>query len=504
MFCIIGALVLLIACINFINLATARSEKRAKEVAVRKTMGSKRKSLVFQFLAESCVFVSISMLLALVFVILALPAFNTLTENRISFPFTNYLFWLIIIPFIFFITVIAGSWPAFYFSAFSPVKVLHNKGRVGKTGTLPRKILVVIQFSCSVALIISTAIIYKQIQYAKDRPVGYDVNRLMTTDLNSGLVHQYAALKNELLQSGVVETVSAASSPAADLYWHSNIDNWHGRFSGETAEMGTVQVAEDYFKTLKIPFVAGRDFLTDADTLAVIFNEKALKRLRLNDPLNQKIVWQGQSFRIIGVVGDALMLSPFAPTEPMMFLFHPSYENFLLYRLSSYVKTEEAITKLTGIFNRYNPAFPYMYQFADEHYAAKFKLEVLIGKLAALFAGLAIFISCVGLFGLTAFIAEQRAKEISIRKALGASLSQLWFMLTKEFLVLVIISCAVATPITAYILHGWLQQYDYRISMGATVFIYSALMALIVTMLTISYQAIKAAAASPVENLRTE
>jgi hypothetical protein len=326
----------------------------------------------------------------------------------------------------------------------------------------------------------------------------------MTTDLNSGLVHQYAAIKNELLQTGIVESVSAASSPAADLYWHSNIDNWPGKFSGETIEMGTIQIAEDYFRTLKIPFRTGRDFSSDADTSNVIFNESAVRRLRLNEPLNQTIIWQAHPYRIIAVVSDALLVSPFAHAEPMMYLFHPSYENFLLYRLSPGTNTQSAISKLSAIFNKFNPAFPYMYQFADQNYAAKFNIEILVGKLSGTFAGLAIFISCVGLFGLTAFIAEQRSKEISIRKTLGASVAQLWFMLTKEFIALILISSAIASPVAFYFLRGWLLKYEYRIGIGPAVFILSALTAIMITMITISYQAIKAAAASPVNNLRSE
>ena len=504
MFSIIGALVMFIACINFINLATARSEKRAKEVAVRKAIGSQRKNLIIQFLTESFLCTLIGFLFSVLLVQLALPAFNNITGSEISIPYFNILFWLLAILFIITITLIAGGRPAFYLSSFKPVKILRGERRVGKIASLPRKILVVIQFSCSVALIVSTLVIYRQIQYAKDRPVGYNINRLMSTDMNTELNDQYVSIKNELLQSGFVESVSAASSPAADLYWHSNINHWPGQYPGETVQMGTAQVAEDYFKTLEIPFKSGRDFLMDADTTNVIFNATAIKRLRLGEPLNQMISWQGRTLRIIGVVKDALMLSPFAPAEPMMYLYHPHYENFLIYRLSPNKKTQDAIAKLTTIFNKHNPAFPYMYEFSDQHYAAKFNIEVLVGKLAGIFAGLAIIISCVGLFGLTAFIAEQRSREIGIRKILGASVSQLWLLLSKEFIVLVLVSCIIASPVAYYFLHTWLQKYDYRIGIGPLVFITAALMALIITIGTISYQAIRAAIANPTKVLRTE
>jgi len=504
MFSIIGALVMFIACINFINLATARSEKRAKEVAVRKAIGSQRKNLIIQFLTESFLCTLIGFLFAILLVQLVLPAFNNITGSEISIPYFNILFWLLAILFIITITLIAGGRPAFYLSSFKPVKILRGERKVGKIASLPRKILVVIQFSCSVALIVSTLVIYRQIQYAKDRPVGYNINRLMSTDMNSDLNHQYVAIKNELLQSGIVESVSAASSPAADLYWHSNIDRWPGQYAGETVQMGTAQIAEDYFKTLEIQFKSGRDFLIDADSTNVILNETAVKRLRFSEPLNQIISWQGRTLQVIGVVKDAVMLSPFAPTEPMMYLYHPHYENFLIYRLSPNVKTHEAIEKLTTIFNKYNPAFPYMYEFSDQHYAAKFSIEVLVGKLAGIFAGLAIIISCVGLFGLTAFIAEQRSKEIGIRKILGASVSQLWLLLSKEFIVLVLVSCVIASPVAYYFLQNWLQKYDYRIGISPLIFLMAALMALIITIGTISYQAIRAAIANPTKVLRTE
>ncbi|HMH34977.1 MAG TPA: FtsX-like permease family protein, partial [Puia sp.] len=355
-----------------------------------------------------------------------------------------------------------------------------------------------------VALIISTSVIYRQIQYAKDRPMGYNINRLMITDLNSDLAHKYTVIKNELISTGIAERVTAASSPATDLYWHSNIDAWPGMLPGETAEMGTIQIAEDYFKTFGIAMKSGRDFSTAADTSSVIFNETAIRRLRLTQPLNQMVVWQKHPLRIVGVVKDAVMSSPFAPVEPTLFLYYPFYENYLMYRLSPKIKTQEAIAKLTGIFNKYNPAFPFTYQFADQNYATKFNLEILIGELAGIFAGLAILISCLGLFGLAAYIAELRTKEMGIRKVLGASVSVLWLMLTKDFIVLVLISCVIASPVSYYFLHQWLLKYDYRVGLDPLLFIMAAVTAVLITMVTISFQAIKTAMANPVKNLRTE
>ena len=504
MFGIIGALVLIIACINFINLTTARSEKRAREVGVRKAIGSRRKNLVMQFLTESFLLTFLAFLFSILFVQLALPSFNSLTGSKINIPFYNGIFWLIMLACIILTTLVAGSRPAFYLSSFSPVTVLKGSFQPGRSGSVPRKILVVLQFTCSVALIISTIIVYQQIQHAKNRPTGYDINRVLVTDANTDLNKNYTALKNELIQKGIVTSVTHATSPATDIYWHTDLDNFPGKHAGETVEMGVVIAGEDYFKTLGMSMLAGRDFTNADDTLSVIFNESAIKRLRLKDPLNQTIAWQGVQFRIIGVVKDALMISPFLPPDPTMFYCDRNPKGNIMYRLNPNIRTQDAIASLTGIFNKYNPAFPYHYQFADESYAEKFNLEVLIGKLAGIFAGLAILISCLGLFGLAAYIAELRTKEIGIRKVLGASVSQLWMLLSKDFIVLVLISCVIASPLSFYFLKNWLQKYEYRIRIDPSVFILAAFIAIIISIATISFQAIKAAIANPVKSLRTE
>ena len=504
MFSIIGLLVLIIACINFINLTTARSEKRAKEVGVRKAIGSQRKDLIIQFLSEAFLLVIIAFIFSLLFVQLALPAFNTLTEMHISIPYSNGYFWLLMMGCIVLTAVLAGSRPAFYLSSFNPVKVLKGTMHSGKSSSLSRKILVVIQFSCSIALIISTVIIYQQVNYAKDRPTGYDLNRLISTNMNDDLSKNYTAIKNELIQKNIVESVSTATSPATDIWWHTDIDAWPGKNAGETVETGNIFVSEDYFKAVGMDIKEGRNFSGANDSTSVIFNEAAIKRLRIKNPVGQKITYGDKQYTIAGVVKDALMVSPFSAADPTMFYCHPGTQDIMLYKLSRNIKTQDAISQLTSIFNKYDPAYPYDYSFADADYAAKFKLETLIGKLAGLFAGLAIFISCLGLFGLAAYVAEQRTKEIGIRKVLGASVSQVWMLLSKDFIVLVFLSCVIASPIAYYFLHGWLMNYNYRINIGAGVFILSALVAIAITIITISFQAIKAALANPVKSLRTE
>jgi ABC-type antimicrobial peptide transport system permease subunit len=504
MFSIIGLLVLIIACINFINLTTARSEKRAKEVGVRKAIGSQRKDLIIQFLSEAFLLTIIAFAFSLLFVQLALPAFNTLTEAYISIPYSNIYFWLLMTGFILLTALLAGSRPAFYLSSFNPVKVLKGAMHSGRSSSLSRKILVVIQFSCSIALIISTAIIYQQLNYAKNRPTGYNLNRLMITSMNDDLDKNYTALKNEMTEKGIISSVTTSSSPATDVWWHTDVDYFPGKKAGETVEMGCIFVSGDYFKTVGMNIKEGRNFSGVYDSTSVIFNETAIKRLRIKNPVGQTITFNNTKYTIAGVVKDALMISPFSAADPTMFYCYPATQGIMLYKLSPNIQTRDAITQLTSLFNKYDPAYPYNYSFADENYASKFKLEMLIGKLAALFAGLAIFISCLGLFGLAAYVAEQRTKEIGIRKVLGASVPQVWLLLSKDFIALVFMSCIIASPIAYYFLHGWLMNYDYRINIGAGVFALSALLAILITIITVSFQAIKAAIANPVKSLRTE
>lgn len=508
MFSVIGALVLLIACINFMNLSTARSEKRAREVGVRKAIGSQRKDLIFQFLTESLMITFAAFLFSLMLVQLASGQFNTLTGSSVRVPYSDPVFWVIMIGYVLFTGLLAGSRPAFYLSSFKPVKVLKGTIQAGKAATVPRKILVVLQFSCSIALIISTVIIYQQIQYVKDRPIGYSADKLASTGMSDDLSKNYNALKNDLLASRMVESVTKASSPLTGIYWHTGVDKWPGQTPGELGiNVGGVTITDSYFKTVGMKFAEGRDFSSDwaADTLNVIVNEAAVKRMGLKQPLNRLINYAGLAYqvRIIGVVKDALMESPFTPAEPTIFN-HGRGGNFVIYRLNAGVNPHEAMDKVKRIFDKYNPAFPFEYVFVDKEYDRKFNLEVLIGKLAGLFAGLAIFISCLGLFGLAAYVAEQRSKEIGVRKVLGASITQLWMLLSKDFILLVMISCVIASPLALYFLKPWLQKYNYHVSIGPGVFLLSAIAAMVITIVTISFQAIKAALANPVRSLRSE
>jgi ABC-type antimicrobial peptide transport system permease subunit len=504
MFSMIGLFVLLIATINFINLTTARSEKRAREVGVRKAIGSQRKHLILQFLLESLVLTLIAFFFSLMLVQLSLSDFNRLAGTEIHLPLSNASYWLVLLGGVLVTAVAAGGRPAFYLSSFHPAKVLKGPLQTGGASTIPRKILVVLQFSCSIALIISTITIYRQIQHARNRPAGYDMNRLVTTDMNNDLAKNYGAIKHEMLEKGIAESITWASVPITGTGMHRDVEQWPGKRAGETVDMGRIVVPEGYFKTMGMTLKEGRDFAGPADTLNVIFNEAAVKLLRLKAPLNQTIGYWDSKMKIIGIVKDALTASPYMPADPTIFFYDPYPRGAMMYRISAQVSPHSAIRNLTTLFNKYNPAFPFDYRFADASYAAKFDFEVLVGRLSGLFAAFAVFISCLGLFGLAAYLAERRTKEIGIRKVMGASVSSLWLMLSKEFILLVSISSCIASPIAFYFLQGWLQKYSYRVDIGFKVFLISAFAAVVITLLTISFQAIKAATANPVKSLRTE
>jgi ABC-type antimicrobial peptide transport system permease subunit len=509
LFSVIGVLVLFIACINFMNLATARSEKRAREVGVRKAIGSRRRDLILQFLVESLVITGVAGVLSLVLVQLVIPAFNTLTASAISIPWQSPVFWSLMAGYVLITGLLAGSRPAIYLSSFRPVKVLKASFRSGSTAALPRKLLVVLQFTCSIALIIGTGLIYRQVQYVKERPTGYDANRLVLAGESIDLSRNYPALHNDLMATHLVSSISRSSSPITTLWSWTGIKAWSGQNAGETLGLAEVDITDDYFKTVGTPIVAGTTFAGNlaADSLNVILNEAAVKRMRFKNPIGQTITLFNngeRKLKVIGVARDALMLSPFNAAEPTMFLYDPGQAGNIVLRLTADADIHTAMATLAPIFNRYNPAYPFLYEFADKSYAQKFNLEVLVGSLSGLFAGLAIFISCLGLFGLAAYMAEQRTREIGIRKVLGASVAQLWLLLTRDFIVLVAISCIIATPIALYFMNNWLLRYDYRVDIGPGIFLLAAAVALIITILTISVQALRGATANPTRSLRSE
>ncbi len=507
LFGIIGVFVLLLACINFMNLSTARSEKRAKEVGIRKTVGSLRPQLIKQFLTESIVVAFLSLVIALLLVLALIPFFNGLSDKEIHLPGANIYFWLFILAFTLFTGIVSGSYPAFYLSGFEPIKVLKGTFRVGRYAALPRKVLVVLQFSISIALIIGTIIVYRQIQYAKDRPVGYTREGLITIYMNTpDLTGHYDALRNDLLGTGKVENMSESSGPVTGI-WSNNIGfSWAGKDPNTLPLFATVAVTQDYGPTLHWQIKEGRDFSRSflTDSSAMIMNEAAVKLVGIKNVIGMTIKWDTTPHHVVGIIKDMVMQSPYEPVRPTFFFMNPGWANVITIRLKPSATVQEGLAKIEKVFRKYNPAAPFEYKFTDEDYARKFEDEKRIGNLSTFFAILAVFISCLGLFGLASFVAEQRTKEIGVRKVLGASIFNLWKMLSKDFVNLVIISCAIAIPLAWYFLHQWLQKYTYRTNISWWIFVLAGMGAMVITLLTVSFQAIKAAMMNPVTSLRTE
>jgi ABC-type antimicrobial peptide transport system permease subunit len=507
----IGVFILLLACINFINLSTARSEKRAKEVGIRKAIGSVRGQLIGQFFSESFLMVAFSYIIAILLVLTILPWFNSVADKIMTIPWTYPFFWLINMVFIIVTALLAGIYPAFYLSSFKPIKTLKGTFRVGRLAALPRKTLVIVQFTVSVTLIISTIIVYQQIQFAKSRPVGYTRDGLLmipkTTDELRG---KYDVLRTGLKNTGVVAEMAESASALTDIGSMNGGFDWKGKDPSLQMDFGTLGITYEYGKTIGWQFIAGRDFSRDypTDSAGFIVNETAVKLMGLKHPIGESIRWDtdffdGENFKIIGVVKDMVMKSPFEPIKPTIF-FLQGYKNYVLVKINPNVSTSDALPKIEAAFKKVAPNSPFDYQFVDETYARKFGEEERMANLVTFFAILAIFISCLGLFGLASFIAEQRTKEIGIRKVLGASVTNLWQMLSKDFLILVIISCLIATPLTWYFMSEWLEKYTYRTEISWWIFVIVSLFSLMICLMTISYQAIKAALMNPVKTLKTE
>jgi putative ABC transport system permease protein len=507
LFGIIGAFVLLLACINFMNLSTARSEKRAKEVGIRKAIGSMRKQLILQFFSESLMVVFFAFALSLLWVQLMLPFFNEVAGKQMRVLWLNPWFWITGIVFSLITGLIAGSYPALYLSSFKPVKVLKGTFRVGRFASVPRKVLVVLQFSVSVILIIGTIIVFRQIKYSKDRPVGYSRNGLIEIKMNTPeLADHYDALRNDLLKTGTIAEMSESSGSVTVQYGGTVDVSWKGQGNDQHPLLMSNYVTHDYGKTVGWQLVNGRDFSRDfvTDSSSILLNKSAVDIMGFKDPLNEFVKVHGREYKVIGVINDMIKESPFEPVKPSFFLLDYKNLNVINLRLAPQAGVNAALSKVENVFKRYDPASPFIYNFVDEEYADKFNNEERIGKLAGFFAILAIFISCLGIFGMASFMAEQRIKEIGVRKVLGASVLNLWGLLSKEFVVLIIISLLIAIPVAFYFMHNWLQNYEYRASISWWIFAAAGMGALVITLFTVSFQAVKAALANPVKSLRTE
>ncbi|ULQ53333.1 ABC transporter permease [Flavihumibacter fluvii] len=506
LFGIIGMFVLLLACINFMNLSTARSEKRAREVGVRKAIGSARSQLIAQFFSESFLVVFLAFVFSIIIVLLLLPAFNQLADKKLSVLWMNPIFWLMGLLVCLFTGLIAGSYPALYLSSFQPVKVLKGTFRVGRFAAMPRKVLVVLQFSVSVILIIGTIVVYQQIQHAKNRPVGYNKESMVFTTVNDEIHKKFDAIRNELKNNGTIIEMAESGSPATEV-WNSNGGfNWEGKDPNQSVNFPNNAVSYDFGKVLGWQIKEGRDFSRDfaTDSSAFILNESAVKFIGLKDPVGKVIQWNDKPYTIIGIVKDMLVESPYEPIKASLWHLSSEVENVITLKINPKLSAAAALAKIDKTFSTYDPATSFEFNFVDEEFAKKFGEEERIGKLASCFAILAVLISCLGLFGLASFVAEQRTKEIGVRKVLGASVANLWQMLSKDFVFLVLIACVIAVPVAWFGMHQWLQKYDYQTPIRWWVFGSAISGALLITLLTVSFQAVKAALANPIKSLRTE
>jgi ABC-type antimicrobial peptide transport system permease subunit len=509
---IIGCFVLLLACINFMNLSTARSEKRAMEVGIRKAIGSARKQLIAQFFIESFLVVILAFAISIVLAVLTLPVLNNLAAKQLSISFINPLFWLVSIGFILFTGLLAGIYPALYLSSFQPVKVLKGVFKTGRLSAVPRKALIVVQFTVSIVLIICTIIVHNQLILGKTRPVGYSRDGLVVVHMKSiDFQGKYDILRNELKNTGVVTEMAESESPVTGISSRNGGFTWQGKDPDIDENFGTLTVTPEYGKTIGWQFLDGRDFSREfaSDSAGFVINEAAAKFMGFKHPIGEKVHWKSKwnhtddDFQIIGVIKDMVMTSPFEAAQPVIFRIGGN-PNWIFIRINPRISASDALPKIASVFKQIIPSVPFEYNFVDEEYAKKFTAEEHIGKLITFFASLAILISCLGLFGMASYMAEQRTKEIGVRKVLGATVFTIWRLLTKDFVGLVTISLLISTPIAFYAMHKWLQNYQLRAEIAWWIFIAAGLGAITITLLTVSYQSLKAALANPVKSLKTE
>ncbi|HEY1166889.1 MAG TPA: ABC transporter permease [Chitinophaga sp.] len=502
-----GVFVLLLACINFMNLSTARSEKRAREVGIRKAIGSQRSQLIGQFFSESMLMVSVALVLSLVLVQLFLPIFNDIAQKRVSILWTDPLFWFICIGFSVITGLIAGSYPAFYLSSFRPVKVLKGTFRVGRSAVIPRRVLVVLQFTVSVILIIATVIVFRQVQFGRNRPIGYDRSGLVMLPMYTREIHDhFDIVRNELLKSGAILNMAESWSPVTGVWSTNSGFSWEGKDPAMAVDFPNDGISIDYGKTVGWRFKEGRDFSRDfaTDTAAFVVNETAARFMGLKDPVGKTVMWDDERYTIIGIIKDVVAESPFEPVRPSFFHLNRDPGTRMLLRLNPGIGVQTALDRIAEVLKKHNPNHPFDYQFVDQEYARKFGDEQRFGRLTAVFSVLAIFISCLGLFGMATFMAEQRTREIGVRKVLGATLFSLWRLLSTDFVVLVTISLAIAFPLAYYAMNGWLRHYQYRTGIPWWLFPAAGAGTLLITLLTVSFQAIRASLMNPVKSLRTE
>jgi putative ABC transport system permease protein len=506
LFGLVAAFILLIACINFMNLATARSTKRAKEVGVRKVIGAGRPALMAQFMGEALLLTLFSIILAIALSAILLPAFNGLTGKQLSLPVRQPVFWLAMLGLLLIAGFVSGSYPAIFLSSLQPIRVLKGSLRFSGGATFFRKGLVVFQFTLSMMFLVGMIVIYRQMDYIQTKNLGYDRENLVYLPLEGDLAQKYPLFKMEADKSPGILAVSKIRQAPTELHNHTGDIRWVGKDPNQVISFVSTDVGYDFVKTMKLELAEGRDFSRDfpTDSLGFIVNETALKVMGYRDPIGKTLWWGGHQGKIVGVLKDFHFESMHQPIEPLVIrLYEDRQWGTLLVRFGA-GRDKQGLTSLQKLCRELNPAFPFTYQFSDEEFNKLYKSEQLVSKLANYFAFLAIFISCLGLLGLAIFTAEQRTREIGIRKVLGANVTGIVSLLSKDFLGLVLIAIFIASPLAWYFMHGWLQDYAYKTPLSWWIFAMAALSAILIAFVTVSFQAIKAAMANPVKSLRTE
>ncbi|MES2652054.1 MAG: ABC transporter permease [Bacteroidota bacterium] len=505
-FFLLAFCILLIACVNFMNLSTAKSEKRSLEVGVRKAIGSSRNGLVGQFMFESILLAFLSMLVAFVLIEVSLPYFNNLLGITLKINYADYKFWSVFIGLTLLTGIIAGSYPAFYLSSFNPVQVLKGFKIAGGSSLSVRKFLVVFQFVFAACLIVCTAVIYQQLNYIKNKPIGYDRSNLIQIPTEGELAKQEKRqiLKDELLKLGAITAFTEYSQSLTAGGNNTYGVSWPGKNEKDKILVNFRFTNLDLTKTTGMEIIAGRDFSKDfVDTANVLVNEAMVKVMGMKNPVGKIIDW-GQPVQIIGVLKDYVMESPYERAKPLLIAQNPNRAGTIILKLNPKNNITSSINQINELVKKINPTYPADIKFVDENFEIKFKNEKLLGTLSNWFGGFAIFISCLGLLGLALFMAEQRKKEISIRKVLGASTGNILALLNKDFIKLVAIANIIAFPLAYIIINKWLSEYEYRISISVLPFVAAISLSVIIAVLTVSIQSIKVAKANPIDALKYE
>ncbi|MDX1939263.1 MAG: ABC transporter permease [Saprospiraceae bacterium] len=503
LFSIIALFILIIACINFMNLSTAKSSRRMKEVGIKKTLGAGRFSLIYQYLGESLLISFLALIIAIVLVEIFLPQFNIITGKNLSLHYNIELI-LPLLGITILTGLIAGSYPALYLSGFNPVNVLKGKLKASIGELWVRKGLVVFQFCISMILIVAVMIIYKQIAFVQNKHLGFDKDNVINFEMRGQVSDKKETFLTEVKKIPGVINAAETGFKVGGNGWTQGV-NWEGKSPNDDYIFEEVITGDNTIETLDITMVAGRSFSNEfgMDSMSIIFNEAAIKTMGLKDPIGKTIRHYTGNKQIVGVMKDFHTNSLHDQIKPLFFLYKPEETTNIIIKLEA-GKERETIARLQDFYQKFNPGYAFDYTFLDQDYQALYEAEQRVSTLSKYFAGLAILISCLGLFGLAAFAAEQRSKEISIRKVLGATTTSIVGLLSKDFLKLVFVSLLLASPIAWYLMNKWLENFAYHIEIKWWVFAIAGSAAIFIAFMTIGFQSIKAAVANPVESLKTE